>query len=134
MAEQDLAGRTVVVTGASSGIGAVAARSLAARGATVVALGRDPGRTAAVAAALGTEPVVADFASLDQVRLAAARVLEICPRIDVLALNAGGIFPRRRLTADGHETTFQVNHLAGFLLARLLTERLVDSARDSGPG
>ncbi len=125
----DLPGSTVVVTGASSGIGAVAARSLAGRGATVVALGRSPERTAAVATQIGTAPVVSDFARLDEVRAAAAQVLTSCARIDVLLLNAGGIFPHRALTVDGHETTFQVNHLAGFCLVQLLMDRLVASSR-----
>jgi NAD(P)-dependent dehydrogenase (short-subunit alcohol dehydrogenase family) len=128
----DLDGTTVVLTGASSGIGAVAARSLAARGATVVPMGRDPQRTAQVAAAIGAEPLVADFARLDDVRRAAQEVLRRCPRIDVLALNAGGVFPRRAVTADGHETTFQVNHLAGFALTMLLMDRLRESAT-TGP-
>jgi NAD(P)-dependent dehydrogenase (short-subunit alcohol dehydrogenase family) len=82
-----------------------------------------------VASDLGTEPVVGDFTRLADVRAAAARVLAACPRIDVLLLNAGGIFPRRRLTADDHETTFQVNHLAGFCLTQLLMGRLLESAR-----
>ncbi len=129
MSASDLVGRTIVVTGASSGIGATAALSLAARGATVLAMGRSPERTAQVATRLGTEPVVADFARLREVRTAAEYLLSTCPRIDVLMLNAGAIFPRRRTTDDGHETTFQVNHLAGFALTTLLMERLVESAR-----
>ncbi|TXR58200.1 SDR family NAD(P)-dependent oxidoreductase [Quadrisphaera setariae] len=119
-----LEGRTVVVSGASSGIGAAAARRFAAAGATVVPLGRDPQRTGALAAELGVEPVLADFTRLDDVRRAASEVLERCERIDVLANNAGGTFPQRTTTVDGHEKTFQVNHLATFLLTALLRERL----------
>lgn len=117
-------GRTVVITGASAGIGAAAARRLAAAGATVVPVGRSPEKTAAVARELGVEPLVADFADLDQVRALAGALLERCPRIDVLANNAGGTFPQRVVTEDGHEKTFQVNHLAPFLLTALLRERL----------
>jgi NAD(P)-dependent dehydrogenase (short-subunit alcohol dehydrogenase family) len=124
MATQDMQGKTVVITGASAGLGAAAARQLAERGATVVPVGRSPQKTAAVARELGVEPLVADFARLDDVRRLADALLERCERIDVLANNAGGIFPRRVETVDGHELTFQVNHLAPFLLTVLLHPRL----------
>ncbi|MCW2955063.1 MAG: Short-chain dehydrogenase [Conexibacter sp.] len=124
MATQDMQGRTVVITGASAGLGAVAAQRLAERGATVVPVGRSPEKTAAVARTIGVEPLVADFARLDDVRRLADALLERCEQIDVLANNAGGIFPRRVETVDGHELTFQVNHLAPFLLTTLLHERL----------
>ena len=120
-----MSGRTAVVTGASSGIGAAAARILAAEGWRVVVVGRDPGRTEAVAAEVGGEPEVADFARLDDVRALGARLAARHPRIDVLANNAGGVFGRPRYTADGSETTLQVNHLAPFLLTALLREPLV---------
>jgi NAD(P)-dependent dehydrogenase (short-subunit alcohol dehydrogenase family) len=120
----DLDGKTVVITGASAGIGAEAAKQFAALGATVVVVGRSPQKTAAVARSIGVEPLVADFAKLSEVRRLAADLLERCPRIDVLANNAGGIFPDRSVTEDGHELTFQVNHLAPFLLTMLLHERL----------
>jgi NAD(P)-dependent dehydrogenase (short-subunit alcohol dehydrogenase family) len=123
-ATQDMQGRTVVLTGASAGLGAVAAQRLAERGATVVPVGRSPEKTAAVARTIGVEPLVADFARLDDVRRLADALLERCEQIDVLANNAGGIFPRRVETVDGHELTFQVNHLAPFLLTTLLHERL----------
>ena len=121
----DLGGRTVVVTGASAGIGAAAARRLAAAGARVLPVGRDPQKTAAVAREIGAEPLVADFTRLDDVRRLADRILASTDRLDVLANNAGGVFRGRRDTPDGHETTFQVNHLAGFLLTNLLRERLL---------
>jgi len=124
----DLAGRIVVITGASSGIGAAAARQFTAAGATVVPIGRSVTRTAAIAAELGVEPLRADFARLDDVRRVADALLRRCPRIDVLANNAGALFPRREITVDGHETSLQVNHLAPFLLTTLLLPRLRDSA------
>ncbi|MGW5386326.1 SDR family NAD(P)-dependent oxidoreductase [Nocardia sp. NPDC003963] len=127
----DISKKTIVITGASAGIGAAAARRLAAAGATVVAVGRSPERTAAVAAELGTEPVVADFADLGQVRCAAGKLLERYPRIDVLANNAGGVFPERVETVDGHELSFQANHLAGFLLTQLLLPRLRETAQET---
>ena len=119
-----LRGRTVVVTGASSGIGAAAARRFARAGARVVPVGRDPERTGALAAELGVEPLLVDAARLDDVRRLAGDLLERCDRIDVLANNAGGSSARRTETPDGHETTFQVNHLAPFLLTALLRERI----------
>ncbi|WP_245745784.1 SDR family NAD(P)-dependent oxidoreductase [Nocardia altamirensis] len=125
--DQDLTGKTVVLTGASSGIGAVAAATLGARGATVAVVGRDPERTAEVAAKAGGEPFLADFARFDEVRKLADQLLDRYPRIDVLANNAGGSWPKRTATADGNELTFQVNHLSPFLLTTLLLDRLVQS-------
>ena len=119
--------RTIVITGASDGIGAAAARQLHEAGERVVVVGRNPGKTRRTADELGVEHHVADFADLGQVRALAAALLETCPRIDVLANNAGGIFAERTTTVDGFEQTFQVNHLAGFLLTNLLLERLVES-------
>ncbi|MBF6075508.1 SDR family NAD(P)-dependent oxidoreductase [Nocardia beijingensis] len=124
---QDLTGKTVVVTGASSGIGAAAAQRLAARGATVAVVGRSPERTAEVAAKAGAQPFVADFARLDDVRKLADQLLDRYPRIDVLANNAGGAWPKRTVTDDGNELTFQVNHLSPFLLTNLLLERLIQA-------
>jgi NAD(P)-dependent dehydrogenase (short-subunit alcohol dehydrogenase family) len=124
----DMTGKTVVVTGASSGIGAAAARRLHELGAEVVVVGRSPDRTAEAAADVGTEPIVADFARLAEVRSAADEILSRCPHLDVLVNNAGLSVTKRRVTEDGHELTFQVNHLAPFLLTTLLLDRLVDSA------
>ncbi|WP_433577360.1 SDR family NAD(P)-dependent oxidoreductase [Nocardia brasiliensis] len=126
--DQDLTGKTVVLTGASSGIGAVAAARLAARGATVAVVGRSPERTAEVAAAAGADHFLADFARFDEVRKLAGHLLDRYPRIDVLANNAGGSWPKRTATADGNELTFQVNHLSPFLLTSLLLDRLVQSS------
>jgi NAD(P)-dependent dehydrogenase (short-subunit alcohol dehydrogenase family) len=118
--------RTIVITGASSGIGAAAARRLAADGARVVVVGRDERRTNEVADELDAERHVADFARLSDVHALADR-LRALDRLDVLALNAGAVFGERELTEDGFEKTFQVNHLSGFLLTRLLLPLLVAS-------
>ncbi len=120
--------KTIVITGASDGIGAAAARALAADGHEVVVVGRNPARTAAVADELGADRHVADFSRLDDVRALAAALAQAHPRIDVLANNAGGIRGPRQLTADGHEVTFQVNHLAPFLLTALLRDTLLASS------
>lgn len=122
-----MSARTVVITGASDGIGAVAARRLHEAGDTVVVVGRSAEKTRAVADALGVASFTADFARLDEVRELAANLRERYDRIDVLANNAGGIFGPRKLTVDGNETTIQVNHLAPFLLTHLLMDRLVES-------
>ncbi|KUI26436.1 SDR family NAD(P)-dependent oxidoreductase [Mycobacterium sp. GA-2829] len=122
-----MAGRTIVITGASDGVGAAAAKRLTRSGERVVVVGRSPQKTAAVAEPLGADSYVADFADLAQVRELAARLLEKYPRIDVLANNAGGMMNSRETTVDGFEKTFQVNHLAPLLLTTLLLDRLVES-------
>ena len=127
VATQELKGRTVVVTGASSGIGAAAARRFAERGATVAVVGRSPEKTAAVAEAIGGQAHLVDYSRLDDVRRLAEELLDRYVRIDVLANNAGGVFASRKTTADGHEMTFQVNHLAPFLLTNLLLDRLTEA-------
>lgn len=117
--------KTIVITGASDGIGA--ARQLHRDGHRVVITGRSPAKTQAIASELGTECFLADFTRLDDVRKLAAGLDRAYPRIDVLVNNAGGIFGDRAKTADGFEKTFQVNHLAPFLLANLLMDTLLTS-------
>jgi NAD(P)-dependent dehydrogenase (short-subunit alcohol dehydrogenase family) len=117
--------KVAVVTGGSDGIGAATARMLARRGDEVVVVGRSPEKTQAVAAQIRAECHIADFAHLDQVRDLARELRGRHSRIDVLLNNAGLIAgSQRAVTADGHELTFQVNHLAGFLLTMLLKEPL----------
>lgn len=119
--------QTIVITGASDGIGAAAARQLAAKGEKVVLAGRSAAKTTAIATQLGVPYFVADFADLAQVRDLAGKLRAACPRIDVLANNAGGIMGDRVVTGDGFEKTFQVNHLAPFLLTSLLLPTLIAS-------
>src|SRR5215472_10021058 len=117
--------RVVVITGGSDGIGAAAARELARRGDQVAIIGRSPDKVSAVAAQAGADGHVADFADLSQVREVADTLARQYPRIDVLVNNAGLIAgSRRAVTTDGHELTFQVNHLAPFLLTMVLRDRL----------
>jgi len=127
-------GRTCIITGATSGVGYQAAMRLAQGGAELILICRDPKKSAKVREAINqTYPtkidiIQADFSDLDQVRKAAATVLENQTRIDVLVNNAGIHHTRRMLTKDGFEIVFCVNHLASFLLTRLLLQRLVESA------
>lgn len=118
--------RVVVITGGSSGIGAAAATRLRQMGATVAITGRST-ETIRLAKRIGAEAFLADFARLREVRQLAEALLATYPVIDVLANNAGAVIDRREVTEDGHEKTFQVNHLAGFLLTMLLRERLEES-------
>ncbi|MCU1688753.1 MAG: short-chain dehydrogenase [Jatrophihabitantaceae bacterium] len=127
MTQPETAARTVVITGASSGIGAAAAALFAEGGDRVVVVGRSPERTGEVADRIGGTALLADFERLGSVRELAAALLEACPRIDVLANNAGGVWPKAATTGDGFERTMQVNHLAPFLLTWLLQDRLVAS-------
>jgi NAD(P)-dependent dehydrogenase (short-subunit alcohol dehydrogenase family) len=127
--------QTIVITGASDGIGLEAASQLAAQGHRLVLVGRSPAKLAAAGARIRSESpqvevdsLTCDFASLDDVRTLAGELLARCPRIDVLVNNAGAVFDRRTVTVDGHESTFAVNHLAPFLLTELLRDRVVASA------
>jgi len=119
--------KTIVITGASDGIGAAAARRLHHDGHRVVVVGRSAEKTEAVARELGAEHFLADFTRLDEVRALARDLNAAYPRIDVLANNAGGVFRAAPKTVDGFEITFQINHLAPFLLTRLLLENLIAS-------
>ena len=125
-----MVGITVLVTGATSGIGRATATGLAAIGADVAITGRDRERTQEAASAIEAaggghvDVFVADLSSQAEVRRLATEVLERLPRIDVLINNVGGFWDTRRVTADGLEHTFALNHLAPFLLTSLLLERL----------
>jgi NAD(P)-dependent dehydrogenase (short-subunit alcohol dehydrogenase family) len=161
MAQTDATRPVAIVTGASAGIGLYTALGLAHAGMRVVMTGRDRERTerarrfvAIRAAGAPIDVALADFASLAAVRGLAHDILSGHERIDVLVNNAGLFSPRFRLSADGYEMTFAVNHLAPFLLTNLLLDRLqastparvvtvasaahrgqrLDLARISGPG
>jgi retinol dehydrogenase 14 len=130
-----MTGKTVIVTGATTGIGRATALSLATMGAHVAITGRDRGRlddAAAQIRAAGNGQVdvfAADLSVQEQVRQLADETLQRLPRIDVLVNNVGGYWNTRHITADGLEHTFALNHLAPFLLTNLLLDRL----RHSGP-
>jgi NAD(P)-dependent dehydrogenase (short-subunit alcohol dehydrogenase family) len=127
------AGKVCVVTGATSGVGLQAARRLAQGGASLVLLCRNAEKGSAVGRSIEEEfhvpvdVVVADFTRLDTVRSAAAEILDRHPRLDVLVNNAGMHSTKRTFTPEGYETVLCVNHLAPFLLTRLLLPRLMES-------
>jgi NAD(P)-dependent dehydrogenase (short-subunit alcohol dehydrogenase family) len=128
-------GRTVLITGATDGLGRALALHLARQGWTVLAHGRDPAKGAALIAELerAGAPAArfyqADFASLAEVGDMARRVLQEESTLHVLVNNAGiGVMVDREVSRDGHELVFQVNYLAGYLLSRMLTPLLVRSA------
>ena len=129
-----LAGRTVLVTGGTGGIGRATALSLATMGAHLAITGRDrersedAAREIRAAGAGRVDVFVADMSSQSEVRRLADEVLQGLPRIDVLVNNVGGYWNTRHVTADGLERTFALNHLAPFLLTSLLLDRLKESA------
>jgi NAD(P)-dependent dehydrogenase (short-subunit alcohol dehydrogenase family) len=132
---RNLAEATILVTGATDGLGKRVAGELAARGTTVLLHGRSPERLEATLEELrgqtSTEKVgsyVADFSSLAAVRDLADRILSEYDRLDVLVNNAGIIVQERKESEDGYELTFAVNYLSHFLLTRLLLPLLKDSA------
>jgi retinol dehydrogenase 12 len=128
-------GKQVLITGATNGIGLEAARVLAARGANVAIVGRSVQRTqraaAGIRAAAGSVVVdtfLANLSSQASVRQLASALLDRYARLDVLINNAGAMYRVRQLSADGIELTWALNHLAPFLLTRLLLDRLKASA------
>jgi NAD(P)-dependent dehydrogenase (short-subunit alcohol dehydrogenase family) len=125
---------TILVTGATNGLGLESAKVLAGMGNQVLLHGRNPNKGRAALAAVeavragSARFLQADFASLAQVRRLAAQVIDSVPRLDVLINNAGCANFTRSETEDGYETTFAVNHLAPFLLTNLLLDKIRQSA------
>jgi retinol dehydrogenase-14 len=126
--------KTIVITGASDGIGLESASQLATEGHHLVLVGRNPGKLAAAVKRVQhespttqVESFVCDFAVLADVRKLAQDLLAAYPRIDVLVNNAGTVYDKRSLTVDGYESTFAVNHLAPFLLTEMLLDRIIAS-------
>ena len=134
----DMQGKTVLITGGTSGVGQVSARELARRGARIVLIGRDRSRTdselgalAAIAPGIAHIAYFVDLFSMHDVRRVAAEIAAAEPRIDVLINNAGANMGPvgRKETVDGLEKTFALNHMAYFVL----TDGLVDTLCASAP-
>src|SRR4051794_3864002 len=131
-----VAGKRVVITGATAGIGLAAAEELARRGADLAIVARSEERARAAAdriasaspAGRAPDVLMADLASQRAVRELAQEILDRYPRVDVLANNAGAVNTKHHVTEDGFELTWAVNHLAPFLVTTLLLERLRESA------
>jgi NAD(P)-dependent dehydrogenase (short-subunit alcohol dehydrogenase family) len=128
-----LQGKVCVITGATSGIGRVAAMRLAQLGARLVLVARDPARAEATLARLRAQAPahrahLADLSRIAEMKRVAAEIAAAEPRVDLLINNAGALFGARRFTADGLERSFAVNHLAYFVLTHGLRERLLASA------
>ncbi len=125
----DQTGRTVLVTGANTGLGLETATVLARSGATVVLACRDPAKAEAAAARIGgdAELLALDLASLDSVRAAAAEAHDRFGRLDLLINNAGVMIPPHQRTADGFELQLGTNHLGHFALTGLLLDLLRDT-------
>jgi NAD(P)-dependent dehydrogenase (short-subunit alcohol dehydrogenase family) len=131
----EMRGKTCLITGATLGIGKETALGLAKMGAHVVIVGRDEKRTRETGAWIAQQSgnvqvdhLVADLSLQTEVRRLAAAILSAYPRLDVLVNNAGAIFTKREVTAEGFEKTWALNHLAEFLLTELLLDRLKASA------
>lgn len=123
---------TIIVTGASAGVGKEAARQLLALGWRVIGVGRDAGRCAATQAELASPRFTmlrADLSSMSDTARLTQDILTLAPNIDALLNNAGGVVAERRMTADGFEETFASNHLAPFLLTVKLMPALTPGAR-----
>jgi NAD(P)-dependent dehydrogenase (short-subunit alcohol dehydrogenase family) len=123
--------KTILVTGATSGIGQETARELAKQGARVIVAGRSEQKAQetvhSIRSSTGNIQVdylLADFASLDQVRNLSEQLANRYDKLDSLINNAGAVFLRRQESVDGYEMTFAVNHLAPFLLTNLLLDKL----------
>ena len=128
-----MTGRTVVITGATSGLGRQAAASFARMGARLVLVGRDADRLARTRVELlaedagAVDSVVADMSSLDSVRAAADEVLALAPRIDVIVDNAGAMYPTRQMSPDGIEMSLATMVVGPFVLVGRLWPRLAAS-------
>jgi retinol dehydrogenase-12 len=133
--KESMYGKTCMVTGATSGIGAVTAQALAQQGATVIVVGRSPDKCTATVNQIkdqtgnpAVEFMVADLSAQKEIRQLAHQFKSRHQRLDVLVNNAGAIFLRRQETVDGLEMTFALNHLSYFLLTNLLLDTIKASA------
>ena len=132
--DEPMTGKVCIITGATSGVGLEAAKKLAKGGAHIVMVCRNRVKAETISKEINVtwdvpvDIVIADFSELDEVRKAADLILKTYPKIDVLINSAGLHSTKRRLTSEGFELGFCVNHLASFLFTQLLMERIKESA------
>jgi NAD(P)-dependent dehydrogenase (short-subunit alcohol dehydrogenase family) len=133
--QQNMNGKICLVTGATSGIGKATAQALAQMGATVVIVGRNAAKCAAVVDEIkqlsgnnAVEALIGDLSIMAEVRQIAAQFKAKYSTLHVLVNNAGGVFLKRQITSEGFERTFALNHLNYFLLTNLLLDTLKASA------
>jgi NAD(P)-dependent dehydrogenase (short-subunit alcohol dehydrogenase family) len=133
--KRSMQGKTIVATGATSGIGEAAVLALAGQGARIVVIARDEARVKATmrkleakAPGLGHRMHLADLSSMDEARKVGAAIAAGEPRVDVLINNAGALFSHRQVTSEGLELTFALNHMAYFVLTEALRVKLIASA------
>ena len=132
--DASLEGKTCVITGATSGVGLAAVRRIARGGADILVIARNSKKAEDLRSLIKSESgvsvdvVIADFADLDEVRSAARVIVGRCPKIHLLINSAGVFSTKRAVTPGGMELAFCVNHLAAFLLTRLLLDRIIASA------
>ena len=131
-------GKTVIITGATNGIGKATAIALAEKGAHLVLVGRNKEKAEAVKAEIrqktanqNIDLLFADLSSMAEVKKLSEKLLQKYPKIDVLLNNAGAFFQKRSMTVDDFERTFALNHLAYFLLTRELLDRLKENPAGS---
>jgi NAD(P)-dependent dehydrogenase (short-subunit alcohol dehydrogenase family) len=134
-----LNGKTILITGATNGIGEVSALELARAGAEVVVVSRNQEKCAATVQKIQSETgnnkvsyIAADLSTLAGIRSAADQFLSKHSTLDVLLNNAGGVFTSRQVTFDGYEMTFALNHLSYFLLTHLLLDTLKATSQSNG--
>lgn len=128
--------KLILITGATAGIGEVAARTLATQGHEIIIVGRNQQKAKGVAEHIRTQTgnnsvhdLLADFSDLQQIQQLADQVKTKFPKLDVLVNNAGTYYGKREKTKYGAEKTFVVNHLAPFLLTNILLDHLQEHAR-----
>ena len=132
--DEPMTGKVCIITGATSGVGLEAAKRLVKGGAHIVMVCRNRVKAETISKEINVtwdvpvDIVIADFSELDEVRKAADLILKTYPKIDVLINSAGLHSTKRRLTSEGFELGFCVNHLASFLFTQLLMERIKESA------
>jgi putative transcriptional regulator len=131
---KSMKGKTVVITGATSGLGRTTAFKLAQKGAFVVIVARNDTKAKEVIKGIEMEGgkgqfIISDLSSMEDTKAAAESITKVVDRLDVLINNAGAFFPKYRVTSEGFESTLALNYLSPFLLTHHLAELMKLTAR-----